>query len=143
MTTITCPECGLQAQFDSMRRNAEEFCERCDFPLFWARSDAPLVMASNGADTTRRRLPGTGGRVTVGSRLCPECGELNPLGETHCIRCTADLDPPPPPEPVVEVYVEPPPPPPEPEPVKRRWWPWVVLAVAVILLAVVLIVRLT
>lgn len=131
MTTITCPDCGFQADFERMRRGADEFCPNCDFPLFWAKSDVPMGVLEEAADATRRRLPGAGGRLTIGSRTCPECTELNRLSATHCIRCGADLDPPPPPEPEpipepIVVVVPPPPPPPAPAPT----WPlWVAVAV--------------
>jgi len=131
MTTITCPDCGYQADFERMRRGADEFCPNCDFPLFWAKSDLPMGTLEESVDATRRRLPGAGGRATIGSRTCPECTELNRLSATHCIRCGADLDPPPMPEPEPEpepIVVELPPPPPPPAPAPT--WPlWVAVAV--------------
>jgi hypothetical protein len=62
----------------------------------------------------------------VGTKVCPACGELNPLGETHCIRCAAELDPKPKPAPVVAAPPPPPPPAPEPEPepIATPWWWW-------------------
>ena len=131
MITITCPDCGNAALFESMRRGADEFCPNCDFPLFWAKTDMPTGSVGDLVDATRRRLPGTGGRTTIGTRVCPECAELNRLSATHCIRCGADLGPPPPPEPepepVVVVMAPPPPPPPAPT------WPlWVAVAAGVV-----------
>ena len=107
MADVTCPRCGTATEMLAVRRAAEEFCPRCDYPLFWTPSAAPMMVAGGNAQTTLRRMPGTEGRRSVGSKPCPECSELNPTGATHCWRCEADLDPPPPP---------PPPPPPEPEP---------------------------
>ena len=127
MADVTCPECGTVTELPAIRRAADEFCRHCDFPLFWTPSAVPAAVGGPTADTTLRRLPGAGGRQRIGSKVCPECGELNPLGNTHCIRCTADLDPRPP-EPVVEL---PPPPEPEPEPLPEPgtpWWWWLILA---------------
>lgn len=128
MAEITCPECGHQTELVSIRRSSEEFCTHCDFPLFWVSSNVPTTTKGANSDATLRRLPGAGGRNRVGSKVCPECGELNPLGETHCIRCTAELDPKPAPPPVVVEATPPPPPPPEPEPepepITTPWWWW-------------------
>lgn len=137
-TTITCPECGQVTEFDGMRREATEFCSNCDYPLFWARPDGPQLVTVESSDTTRRRLPGTAGRMVIGHRLCPECGEQNPMGNTNCIRCNALLDPPPP-EPVV-VIVPPPPPPVVIIEEKRNWWPWILGGITAALLLVLLIV---
>ena len=109
MPEITCPECGQRAELAMVRRNADEFCTHCEFPLFWAETSLPAMTPGTNSDSTLRRRPGVDGRRRVGSKICPECGELNPVGNTHCIRCTAELDPKPPPPP--------PPPVPRPEPV--------------------------
>ncbi len=136
-TNITCPDGGQVAEFDALRREATEFFPNCDFPLFWARPDGPQLVGADFVDTTRRRLPGTAGRMTIGNRVCPACGEQNPFGITNCIRCDSLLDPPPP-EPVIEL---PPPPPPvviiEPQ---RNWWPWILGGVTAALLLILLIV---
>lgn len=127
MPDITCPECGHHSELVSIRRSSEEFCAQCDFPLFWVPSSIPATTPGANSDATLRRLPGAGGRHRVGSKVCPECGELNPLGETHCLRCQSELDPKPvaPPAPVVVVPPPPPPAPePEPEPIKTPWWWW-------------------
>ncbi|MAT03656.1 MAG: hypothetical protein CL424_01230 [Acidimicrobiaceae bacterium] len=131
MPDIVCPECGHESSFVAIRRSSDEFCPQCDFPLFWAPTAVPMATPGSTNMATLRRLPGAGGRQRVGSKVCPECGELSPLTETHCIRCGADLDPKPvpapEPEPIREVLVPPPPPPPEPT---RPWWviPAIVLA---------------
>jgi len=138
MAEITCPECGHQTDLVSIRRSSEEFCSHCDYPLFWVASNVPTTTKGANSDSTLRRLPGAGGRNRVGSKVCPECGELNPLGETHCIRCTAELDPKPAP-PLVVVLTPPPPPPlpePEPEPIATPWWWW--LAAALIATAIII-----
>jgi uncharacterized paraquat-inducible protein A len=141
MPDITCPECGQVTTLATIRRAADEFCPHCDYPLFWAPSSvAPIAAGAAASNATLRRLPGAGGRVRIGTRVCPECGELNPMGEIYCIRCTAELDPkppepePPPPPPRV---VAPPPPPPPPPP--RPWWPWAVLAALFIILTVLVL----
>lgn len=111
---ITCPGCGTISHFDQVRRSAEEFCRRCDYPLFWVRqSDGPLEAGDD--EFGLRRLPGAGGRQVVASIGCPQCNEPNLHSATLCIRCGADLHPPamPPPAPVLVVHE----PEPEPEPI--------------------------
>lgn len=139
MSEITCPECGQVSPLTVIRRAADEFCTHCDYPLFWAPSSVPLATGGPASDATLRRLPGAGGRMLVGTQVCPSCGELNPIAATHCIRCDADFNPlPPEPEPL-------PPPPPEPVVVeeKRRWWLWLLLALLFVIVTVVVIVLLT
>ena len=126
MPDLVCPECGTVTTLPAIRRASDEFCSHCDFPLFWAPSAVPEATATASSDTTLRRLPGAGGRLIVGSRVCPTCGELNLLSAVLCVRCNGEMDPAP-------VVAPPPPPLPPPAPVvKRRWWPWVVLAVVVV-----------
>ncbi len=144
MPEIVCPECGTRTELPAIRRSADEFCAHCDYPLFWVQSALAVTSPGVSSDATLRRLPGAGGRHRVGSKVCPECGELNPLGETHCLRCRADLDPKAP-EPVVEVLPEPapaPPPPPPPPPPARRippWWWLLAIGLTVILITVIVI----
>jgi hypothetical protein len=100
MPNITCPECGQLTELVAVRRDAGEFCSHCDFPLFWAASAIPAMAPGANSATTLRRLPGAGGRRRIGSKICPDCGELNEMGLIHCTRCAAELDPkPPPPKP--------------------------------------------
>jgi hypothetical protein len=132
---ITCPDCGTVTAFDQIQRDSTEFCQHCDYPLFWARPDGPTLVSTNGTDVSRRRLPGTGGRLVIGSRPCPVCGEQNPLNGVHCIRCSSLLDPPP----VVATPAPQPPGPPAlpPPPVPaKNWWPWIALGVGVVILLV-------
>lgn len=140
-TEVTCPSCGTVSHFEDLGRDGEAFCRVCDFPLFWARAPRQEGVSVDGADEGLRRLPGTGGRVTLATVDCPVCTERNVLSATICIRCGADLyavpAPPPPvvvpePEPPTEAVVVPPPP--------RRIWPWVLLAVLLVLGVVALIV---
>lgn len=130
MAEIVCPECGLVTTLPAIRRAADEFCGHCDYPLFWAPTAVPLATPTGASDATLRRLPGVGGRMLIGTEVCPECGELNPMSETNCIRCGALLHPVPE-EPVPE---PPPPPPPRPAPMpepRQRWWLWILLVVVV------------
>lgn len=137
MADVVCPECGLVSTLPSIRRASDEFCNHCDFPLFWAPTAVPISVASDTNDTTLRRLPGAGGRLLIGTRVCPTCGELNSIGEKFCTRCHNDMDPQP--EPVV--VIPPPPPPPPPPPIKKRnWWPWIAAAAVTILVIVAIIV---
>lgn len=140
MPEISCPECGQVTMLVAVQRAAGEFCPHCDYPLFWAPSGvAVTAVGAPASNSTLRRLPGAGGRMRIGTRVCPECGELNPMGGTHCIRCTADLDPKPPepPPPPKPIPVAPPPPPPPPPP--RPWWPWALLALAFIVVTVLVL----
>jgi hypothetical protein len=132
MADIVCPECGLVTSMTAIRRAADEFCTHCDYPLFWAPTALPLVTGSVPTDATLRRLPGAGGRMTIGTLVCAQCGELNPMTETHCIRDGFPLhpEPEPAPEPEPEPPPAPPPPPPEPEP-RSWWWLWVTLTAIV------------
>lgn len=136
MPDIACPECGKVTRLAAVRRAADEFCTHCDYPLFWAPTAVAVGAAEVSTETTMRRLPGAGGRQQLGTRVCPECGELNTLLAEYCIRCDAEMDPkpapppPPPPEP-------PPPPPPEPVVVKAPpWWPWPAAVAAATALAI-------
>lgn len=138
MPDIVCPECGQPTHLVAIRRSADEFCTKCDYPLFWAPSAIPMATPGASNLATLRRLPGAGGRQRVGSKVCPECGELNPLTETLCIRCTSELEPAPivEPEPVEEIVVPPPPPPPPPP---QRWqWPVIAAIVAVEIIVLVI-----
>ncbi len=109
--------------------------------MFWARAGGQS--GDTSTDDALARLPGTGGRSTLASLACPNCGELNPPVPTaDCWRCGAPLTTPepvpPPPAPVVVVaapIVEPPP--------RRPIWPWVVatcvLSAALIVLLILLL----
>lgn len=123
-TEITCPGCGTISHFDQLRRSADEFCRRCDYPLFWVRSSDEPIPVGEGGDVGLRRLPGAGGHQAVATLGCPHCNEPNLHTAKVCIRCGGDMRPAPPPEPVPVVVPplpepepEPLPPPPEPEPV--------------------------
>ncbi|MDH3754122.1 MAG: zinc finger Ran-binding domain-containing protein [Acidimicrobiia bacterium] len=93
MPVITCPQCGVNADLPQLNRTADEFCVKCDYPLFWAPAATATEQTTESTDANLRRLPGTGGRRTIGSRSCPTCGENNPLTGTECIRCGNPLDP--------------------------------------------------
>lgn len=120
---VTCPECGTRSEVALNRRRSQDFCPRCDYPLFWTPST--IISDSDAADhASLRRLPGTAGRVTVASRTCPHCSESNQLTALTCVRCGGLMDPPQP----APVFVEPAPAPvvePEPEPRRTPWWMWV------------------
>jgi hypothetical protein len=119
---LTCPECGETQMIEPAQRRAEDFCQRCDFPLFWARS-AVIPLSTDDTGASLRRLPGTVGRAATASVPCPHCGEPNSPTAIICIRCSQPMvvmapEPEPEPEPV---YV-PPPPEPEPEAAFPLWW---------------------
>ena len=131
MAEIVCPECGLVTSLTAIRRAADEFCAHCDYPLFWAPTALPLVTGSTPSDATLRRLPGAGGRMMIGTLVCPQCGELNPMSETHCIRDGFPLHPEPEPEPEPVPEAPPPPPPPPPPEPRSWWWLWILLTAIV------------
>ena len=141
VSRVICPSCGTVWQGNDLRPHAAWFCATCDFPLFWARAGGQSGETST--DDALARLPGTGGRSTLASLACPNCGELNPPVPTaDCWRCGAPLttpeSAPPPPVPIVVAapLVEPPPP-------RPPSWPWVVatcvLSAALIVLIILLL----
>lgn len=115
---VSCPNCGTQSYFDELTRDAEAFCRKCDYPLFWAQASRGVSDEDLTQSFGLRRLPGAGGREAIATIACPQCAERNALARRICIRCGADLHPVPKvraPEP--ELVVEPDPEPePEPEP---------------------------
>lgn len=142
-TEIVCPECGTAAGVALNRRDAQDFCAQCDFPLFWTPAEVIRDGEAGGGESLRR-LPGTAGRVTVAAVPCPTCAEANPVGAQTCLRCGGPMVLPVP-EPTVVVEL-PAPVEPEPEPRKRGidWYWWVVGAatlVALVALVVVVLVR--
>ena len=140
--TVECPGCGTRSPADPNRRDASEFCPKCDFPLFWARERVvDLTGGPSTDDGAVRRLPGTAGRALLAGLVCPACTEHNVVTAQVCVRCGADLHP----APVVPVQRQPEPvPEPEPEPVAEPFdWTWWLVAAGLLLLgAVVLIVLL-
>lgn len=116
---VLCPGCGLTLVGANPRPSAEWFCPRCDYPLFWASEPDPDARPASRA--SRRRLPGSGGRVRPGAEPCWHCGELDEPGDTECRRCAATL--PKPLAPVVEIEREVPVP--VPVLVRPIVWPFV------------------
>lgn len=132
---VTCPECGTVAMVALTRRESTDFCVQCDYPLFWTPSKVVLDTGASETDSLRR-LPGTAGRVTVGSLACPHCTESNLLDAEVCTRCGGLMHPPAP-EPVV--VAPPPPPPPAPEPARTPWWVWALGGVTLLLLVALVV----
>ncbi len=128
---VTCPECGQVATVDMARRQADDFCTSCDFPLFWARGQ---VIPTGGEDSgaSLRRLPGTVGRAATAALICPHCAEPNPPAGEICIRCSLSLHPVEIAEPEPVVFV-PLPPPPAAMPERTFDWWWVVALVTVMI----------
>lgn len=129
---VTCPECGTVAMVALTRRDSDDFCRQCDYPLFWTPSKIVLESGSTTGDSLRR-LPGTSGRVMVASVPCPHCAEGNLLAAVLCARCGGDMNPPVP----APVVAAPPPPPPAPAPVPRQpvpWWVWALGGTTLLLL---------
>ena len=129
---VTCPECGTVAMVALTRRDSDDFCRQCDYPLFWTPSKIVLESGSTTGDSLRR-LPGTSGRVMVASVPCPHCAEGNLLTAVLCARCGGDMNPPVP-APVVAAA---PPPPPAPAPAPKQpvpWWVWALGGTTLLLL---------
>ena len=141
---VACPECGTPAHVALNRRDAQDFCAKCDFPLFWTPAEV-IRDGGVGGGENLRRLPGTAGRVTVASIPCPTCAETNPVGAEHCLRCGGPMVLVTAPEPIAMPVVAPPPPPaPAPEPTGIDWYWWLVggaSLVALIALIVVVLAR--
>ena len=142
---VVCPRCGTPGLVAPSRREATDFCSRCDFPLFWTpAAAAELDRDQAGATEALRRLPGTGGRVTIAAIACPTCAEANPIGAETCLRCGGPMVlPEPAPEPVPVAVAPPPASAPAPEP-SNPWWWWLVggaTLIALIALVVVLVVQ--
>jgi hypothetical protein len=134
---ITCPECGESQAIDPAQRRSEDFCHRCDFPLFWARA-AVVPLSTDETGASLRRLPGTVGRAATASVACPHCGEPNSPTAIICIRCSQPMMlAQPAPEPELEPVYVPPPPEPEPEPGFPLGW---VIAACVALLVITVLV---
>lgn len=106
-TTLVCPGCSVPATVTLSRRDADDFCPRCDYPLFWARREDAVGGPDGDVEAARRRSPGTAGADRLVSVPCPACAELNVPGEEWCQRCGADMTPPPPPLPVPVPLPEP------------------------------------
>lgn len=135
---LACPECGTEAVVSLNRRDAVDFCAQCDFPLFWTPTEIRFGDDRRTAEDSLRRLPGTAGRVTVGSVPCPHCQEANGLAAVTCIRCGLPMvvaaAPPPPPAPVPLAA------PAEPEPTRTPWWVWLAALLTLALFVTVLVV---
>jgi len=128
---VTCPECGAPAVVTVNRRQAEDFCRHCDYPLFWTPSLVVLDSGGLGQDSLRR-LPGTTGRAMTASISCPHCAEPNPLTAVNCVRCGQPMHVQAPPPAPVPVYA-PPPPAPAPAPPEKHvpWWVWLLVGLIV------------
>lgn len=141
---VACPECGTSAPVALNRRDAQDFCAKCDFPLFWTPAEV-IRDGAEGSGENLRRLPGTAGRVTVASIPCPTCAEANPVGAETCLRCGGPMVLVTAPEPITVIAPPPPPAPvPEPEPAGIDWYWWLVggaTLVALIALIVVVLAR--
>lgn len=133
---ITCPECSASAMVELTRRDALDFCARCDFPLFWARDQVVHSDPVDSNDDALRRLPGTLGRVVIASTPCPHCNEPNLPTATLCVRCgltmqagPAPAPPRPRPAPQPELSMEP------LEDASNRWWIWLLVVLTLVLVA--------
>ncbi|MCR6493032.1 hypothetical protein [Cellulomonas sp. P24] len=133
--TIVCPECGAPSTVALARRDADDFCPICDYPLFWARPQDRKGGGEDGADDARWRSPGASGASLIATVPCPVCRELNVPSAVVCVRCGADMNPPPPPEPEPVPAPEPAPVPQEirePDPAEPFPWWWFATVIAMV-----------
>jgi hypothetical protein len=106
---VLCTKCSDPTSLTTVRKTADEFCLRCDHPLFWNpafRQAGDVATTDATGDAALRRRPGTAGRRRLAGRPCPECAEPNDIRAVYCLRCGSHMDPPPPP-PVAEVVAVP------------------------------------
>jgi hypothetical protein len=139
--TITCPECGSVQTIAVNRRDSEDFCGNCDYPLFWTPSNIQFDRGEMG-DQSLRRLPGTVGRAMLASVACPHCSEPNTVRAVVCVRCGLPMNPVAPPP---QVYLPPPPPPPvyvEPK-TGVAWWVWLLIALTFVATVTLIVLVLT
>lgn len=138
---VTCPECGSKQDVHLNRRDSVDFCQRCDFPLFWTPSRIGRDRDLGQRSEALRRLPGTVGRSTLASIACPHCAELNTVSAITCVRCGLSMQPVQAPPPLV--VVAPAPPPPVVVEPKRGvpWWVWLLLALEAAAIVVVVILK--
>jgi hypothetical protein len=142
--TVTCPACGTTASVAMNRRDATDFCAKCDYPLFWTPSNVVHGGPADTNDLALRRLPGTVGRATIASRDCPHCAEPNTVTAQVCVRCHGPMFPVAEPEPIpVPVYVPPPPPVYEEPKPRVAWWVWALLYLVVAATVVVIVLIVT
>lgn len=106
-TVLTCPECGTRTPVTLSRRDAQDFCPSCDYPMFWARPEQVAGAPEPYGDDARRRLPGASGATQLATVPCPSCGELNVPGAWLCIRCDSPMVVAPPPVPEAPPMPEP------------------------------------
>lgn len=118
-----CPACNARVDADASEVGGNNFCERCDEPLFWRTpSSVPAddsvgglaahrPLNDQGVDGlwTHDRLPDLHGRQSNGSELCWNCGEPNdpPLlgGFVSCRLCSSTIPKPIEPTPALAVEV--------------------------------------
>lgn len=145
MALVSCPGCGQAVEIDRFHRDAGEFCDSCDFPLFFTSGgldEDELVEPARGPSApAHRRLPGTAGRDDLVGEACPACSELNLAGADYCHRCGAPMvtAPEPAPTPVAPAPAPTPDmPPPAPAPdVPFPWVPVVALGTLILVLLII------
>jgi hypothetical protein len=138
MEWVSCPECGEASMIDPSQRRADDFCPKCDVPLFWARA-AVVAMAGDATGASLRRLPGTVGRAATASVACPHCDEPNSPIAVVCVRCGLPMVLEPEPEPEPEPLPEPEPEPlPVPEP-ESEFPAWLVILICMTVIAAVVV----
>lgn len=74
-SSTTCPECGTWNGQAAPLMDADGFCRRCDFPLFWARG--AQLRSTNGEEVVAEVAEETVGRPVVVD--CPVCDRVTEL----------------------------------------------------------------
>lgn len=96
--TINCPGCLLRKPVKvPPQRTADQFCDNCDFPLFWAPEIERLTKADvEPAAVVAEAGPEVGAVEVVEApemEACAACGADNIVGVRYCANCSAELHP--------------------------------------------------
>ncbi len=102
MTTVSndtirfaCPVCGESVRLTRpINYSHDEFCNVCDFPLFWSEQAKELLARPSTVDVPAPTAdPVADPAPVVETVACPECAAANALGAAYCSACGADIVP--------------------------------------------------
>ncbi|MGH9038606.1 MAG: hypothetical protein ACRDZ3_00065 [Acidimicrobiia bacterium] len=92
MQTIICPSCATARTVTRLSWSADEFCARCDFPLFWAPGayEASTAVAVEEPEPAPVAAPAT--VWPPPGEACPTCGKINAEDALYCNRCATPMN---------------------------------------------------